>query len=72
MSSFAETYRKLDLLDQCTKDLPATEGALPHIWKLEEQIRPEFAGYIQMWEQGLISCKELLNQLQFVMELPRS
>lgn len=70
-TTFQAEHSKLMLLDSCLPDMPAPNPALSAYWELDEKIRAEFSGPIQMWEQGLLTCAELLQNLQCVMNQQR-
>lgn len=72
MASFASQYRALSLVDTLTPDIPPNEGALPHIWELDSQIRAEFDGMIQMYEQGLLHSMEFLAALNVLVNKERN
>ncbi len=61
--SFLNQYKKLDLVDSCMPDMPAPNPALSGMWELDQKMRAEFLGHIQMWEQGLIHSMELMQAL---------
>lgn len=62
--SFLNQYKKLDLVDSCLPDVsPSNNPALPELWELDQKMRAEFLGHIQMWEQGLIHSMELMQAL---------
>lgn len=71
-TSLAAEYRKCVLIESCTPDLlPTDTGALQNIWELDETMRAEFSGHIQMWEQGLTHSMELIEALNFIINRAR-
>jgi len=70
-TSFIAQHQKLDLVDRCLPNLPIPNPGLSGIWELDQKIRAEFSGSIQMWEQGLVSSLELWKALSDILTRER-
>jgi len=71
-TSFIQQHQKLALIDRCLPDLPIPNPGLSGIWELDQKIRAEFSGHIQMWEQGLVSSVELWEALSGILARERN
>lgn len=71
MTTFLQRYNSAKLVEQCTIDVASPTELCEPFWQLDTEIRAEFDGAVQMYEQGRIHSVEFFQQLQFILTRPR-
>lgn len=70
MATYYEQYKRACLVEVCTPDMPTC--ALSSIHSLDDQIRAEFNGMIQSYEQGLCHSVEFFEALAMILHRSRA
>lgn len=71
MPSFTQRYNSAKLVKQCTIDVASPTELCEPFWKLDVEIRKEFDGAVQMYQQGMVHSVEFFEQLQFILNRAR-
>ena len=71
MASFMNQYNQSCAVDNLMPNIRPNPG-LQAIWKLDESIRQEFDGAIQMYQQGLVHSVEFFQSLNHILHRERT